>query len=78
MKILKTRNILLVFIFTFILTVQELIAKTTPPAPRGNVGFGDSGVVGGSIDSLIPFVIIAGITFGIWGLQKQFEISKTK
>ena len=78
MKILKIKNILLTFVFTVLLSVQELAAKNQPPAPRGNGGFNDDWAVGGSIDSLIPYIIIVGLAFGIWGMKKQFEISQTK
>ena len=78
MKILKIKNILLLFIFTVLLTVQELMAANKPPAPRGNGGFDEEWTVGASIDGFIPYIIVVGLAFGIWGLQKQFLISKIK
>ena len=78
MRILKIKNILLTFTFTVLLTVQELIAASQPPIPKGSGGFDNGGVVGGSIDGFIPYIIVVGLAFGIWGLQKQFVLSKTK
>jgi len=78
MNILKMKNIVLMFIFTVLLTVQELVAANQPPIPRGSGGFDDDYVVGGSIDSFIPYIIIIGLVIGVWGMQKQYEISKTK
>jgi hypothetical protein len=75
---MKNKKILLIFVFTILISVQELMAKKQLPTPRGNGGFDEKWVIGGSIDNLIPYIIVVGIAFGIWIIQKQFEISKCK
>ena len=57
--------------FSLFLNVNLLSKNNNPPPPNG-AGFDDSVVVGGAIDDQIFLLLIAGLLFGIWYLNKYF------
>ena len=75
MTISKYKNKLVIFVLLVLLSSQETLASSRPPAPRGSGGFQDGGVVGspGPIDDFVPIALAMALLYGVWLKYKQYN-----